>query len=64
MWHVWKGRGELYTWSCWGNLRERGQLEDLGVDDRITLKYVLREVVGKAWTVLIWLSIWSVCEWL
>jgi len=57
-----EGRGDLYTGSCWGNLRERDQLEDLGVDGRTTLKYVLREVVGKAWTVLVWLSISSVCE--
>jgi hypothetical protein len=58
MWHLWRGKRELYTGSCWRNLRKRDQLEDLGVDGRITLKYALREVVGKAWTLLIWLNIW------
>jgi len=31
------GRGEVYTRFWWGNLRERGHLEDPGVDGRIIL---------------------------
>jgi hypothetical protein len=31
MCHVW-GTGELHAVFWWGNLRERGHLEDLGVD--------------------------------
>ena len=29
------GRGEAYTGFWWGNLRERDQLEDKGIDERI-----------------------------
>ena len=32
--------GEVHTRSCWGNLRERVHLEDLGVDGRIILKLI------------------------
>jgi len=32
------GRGEVYTGLWWGNLRERGHLEDAGADGRIILK--------------------------
>jgi len=38
------GRGEVYTRVWWGNLRERDQLEDPGVDGRIILKMDLQEV--------------------
>jgi hypothetical protein len=34
--HVW-GRVEVYTRFWWGNLRERDQLEDPGIDGRIIL---------------------------
>ena len=43
MWHVW-GRGEAYAGFWWGNLRERDQLDDPGVDERINIKIDLQEV--------------------
>jgi hypothetical protein len=42
MWHVW-GTGEVYTEFWWGNLREGDHLEDLGVDDRIRLRWLFRK---------------------
>jgi hypothetical protein len=38
MWHVW-GRGEAH----YRNLRERDNLEDLGLDGRIILKWMFRK---------------------
>jgi hypothetical protein len=37
MWHVWV-RGEFRRGFWWGNLKERNNLEFLGVDGRIILK--------------------------
>jgi len=38
------GRGEVYTGFRWGNLRERDHLEDSGVDSRIILRWVFRNL--------------------
>jgi len=38
---VW-GREEVRTEFWWGNLRERGHMEDLGVDRRLILKWIFR----------------------
>jgi hypothetical protein len=37
------GRGEIYTGFWWGNLRERGHLEDPGVEGRVTLRRISRK---------------------
>jgi len=45
MWHVW-GTGEVHTGFWWGDLRERDHMEDLSLDGRIILKWVLKEWDG------------------
>jgi hypothetical protein len=45
MWYVW-GRGEVYTEFSWGNLKEGGHVEDLGVDRRIILKRIFEKWNG------------------
>ena len=44
-------------WFGWGNLRERGQLGDLGIDGRIILRWILRKWDVRAWTGSMWLRI-------
>jgi len=44
-------------WALWGNQRERGHLEDPGVDERIILRWIFRNLDGRAWTGLSWLRI-------
>jgi hypothetical protein len=44
--------------SFWlGRLKGRDNSEDLGVDGRIILKWILREYVRRMWTRFIWLKI-------
>jgi hypothetical protein len=43
-----------------GNLRKRIHLEDLGIDGKIIIKWILKKWGGEAWTRLIWLRIWRV----
>jgi len=54
MWCIW-GRGEVHMGFWLGNLRERNHLEDLGVDGRMTLKWISKKWDGRACTGLIWL---------
>jgi len=37
------GIGDVHTGFWWGNLRERGYLEDPGVDGRIILSWIFRK---------------------
>jgi hypothetical protein len=41
----------------WGHLREEYYLEEIGIDGRIILKWILKKWLGEAWTGLIWLMI-------
>jgi hypothetical protein len=54
--HIWE-TGEVLTGFWWGDLRERDHVEDLGVDERIILKWIFKKWDGDAWTGLIWLRI-------
>jgi hypothetical protein len=39
------------------NLKGRDYSEDLGIDGRIVLEWILGKLGGKVWTVCIWLRI-------
>ena len=39
------GGGEVCTGFWWGNLRERDHLENLGVDGRVILKWIIKKCV-------------------
>jgi hypothetical protein len=36
----------VHTGLSWGNLRERDRLENLGIDGRTILKWILRSGIG------------------
>jgi hypothetical protein len=38
----------------WGDLMKRDQLEDLGIDGRIILRWIFKKWDGKAWNGLVW----------
>jgi hypothetical protein len=40
-----------------GNLKGRDRTEDVGVDGRITLEWILGEQSGKVWTGYIWFRV-------
>ena len=52
-----RGRGEVYTGFWWGNLRERGYVEDPGIDGRIILRWTFRKWDRDASIGLIWFRI-------
>jgi len=43
--HVW-GRGKVHTGVWCGNLKERDHLEEAGVDGRIILEWIFRNLDG------------------
>ena len=56
-------RGSYRFW--WGDLTEKDHLENLGIDGRMTLKFIFKKWDGEAWTGLTWLRIGKVagaCE--
>jgi len=38
-----RGRKEIYRWLCWKNLKEKDHLENIGVDGKIILKWILKK---------------------
>jgi hypothetical protein len=52
-----RNAGKIHNGFCWGELRERGHLEDLGLDDRITLKLIFKAWDRESSTALIWFRI-------
>jgi hypothetical protein len=51
------GREAAYTGFWWGNVKERDQLGDPGVDVRIILRRMLKKCDAGTWTGSIWLRI-------
>ena len=51
------GRGEVYTGFWWGNLREKYNLVEPGIDGKIILRWIFRKWDGWEWTRLIWFRI-------
>jgi len=51
------GRGEVYTGFWWGNLRERDNLGDPGVDGRIIIRWIFSKWDIGVWIGSIWLRI-------
>jgi hypothetical protein len=52
------GRGVVHTGFWWGNLRERDNLEDPGMDRRVILKSIFKKwKEGGSLTGLIWLRV-------
>ena len=45
---------ELRTEFWWGDLRERGHLEDLGIDCRVILRWIFQEV---RWGGMVWIGL-------
>jgi len=50
-------RVEVHAGFWWGNPREGDHLEELGVDGRIVLKWILHKWNGEACTGLNWLRL-------
>jgi hypothetical protein len=53
------GRGEAYTGLWCGNLRERDNLGDQGVNGRIILRWIFMKWEVGVWTGSSWLRIWT-----
>jgi len=43
MWHVWE-TGEVHTGFWWGDIKDRGHLEDEGVDRKVILKWIFKKL--------------------
>ena len=50
----------MYKGFWWGNLRDRDNLVDAGVDGRIILRWIFRKWDVAVWTGSIWLRIETV----
>jgi hypothetical protein len=54
MWHV-RRTEYVHTEIWWENMKERNNLEDLSVDGRIIIKWIVKKCDRGTWTGLIWL---------
>jgi hypothetical protein len=52
-----KGKKRVYIAFWWEKLKETSHLQDLRVDGRIILKYILQKYHNKLWIRLLWLRI-------
>jgi hypothetical protein len=52
---IYRGEGRCKQGFGFGTLRETGCSEDLDVDGRTILKWILNKSVVRAWTGLVWL---------
>ena len=52
-----RGKSKVRTGVSWGKLKERGHLENLGIDVRMIIWKIFKKWAVKAWTGLIWLRI-------
>lgn len=50
------GRKGAYS-VLWGDLRQRDQYQNVGLDNMIILKRIFKKWHGEVWTGLIWLRI-------
>jgi hypothetical protein len=50
----------MYTGFWWGKLRERDHLEEPGVDERLTLRWIFRKWEVRKWAGWIWLRIGTI----
>jgi hypothetical protein len=55
MWHVWEEERCAFRVSV-RELRKREHFEDLGLDGRTFLRWILKKWTGEAWTGFIWLG--------
>jgi hypothetical protein len=51
------GKGEAYTGFWWGNRRERDHIKNMGVDGRVTSRWVFRKRDVGVWTGSSWFRI-------
>jgi hypothetical protein len=54
---VWRGRGEKGIGDFNGKTWRKEELEDLGVDGKIILPWIIRVCNGNVWIGFIWLTI-------
>ena len=47
----------MHTEVCWGNIRKRDHLEDLGVDGKMIFKWIFNNWDEQTWNGLVWLRI-------
>jgi hypothetical protein len=54
----------MHTKFWYKSLKKRDHLEDLGIDERIILKCVLKKQDGRVWAKFVWLTLRQVASFL